>query len=129
MSRKLDAALTEWWLAAAFRMNRRYALGVIVAALVAFGMPYALGPFVPCAEFMEVEWLMVALLCLVGLGLLNIAFTFAPSIEYRLPARGKEVFRSGLLVVIPVIVVGYSMWAAFSPFWYALFNNPVLLCD
>ena len=118
-----------WWESTAFRVNRWYALGIVAATLVAFGVPYVLGHFVPCAEFMEVEWLMVAILCVSGVGLLNIIFSFAPLLETAVPRWGVPSMRVLMLVVVPVLVVIGAMWLAFSPFWYALLNDPELLCD
>jgi hypothetical protein len=34
-----------------------------------------------------------------------------------------------LLVVVPVLILIGALWLAFSPFWYALLNDPELLCD
>lgn len=109
--------------------NRRYALGVIAATALAFAAPHVLGKLITCAEFMEVEWVMVALVCLVGVGLLNILFSFAPALEGKLPAWLARPTRRFLLAVLPVLVVTYAIWLAFSPFWYALLNDPELLCD
>jgi hypothetical protein len=96
---------------------------------VASGMPFVLGYFVPCAEFMEVEWIMVGFLCVGGLGLLNILFSFAPTLESLVPKSGAASIRASLLLLLPVLVLFGAMWLAFSPFWYALMNEPVLLCD
>lgn len=119
----------EWWSTAAVIANRRYALGTAVASGLAFVAPYVLGKFVPCAEFMEVEWIMVACLCLIGVGLLNILFAFAPAFESNLPVWAARPMRRCLLVGLPVLIVAYATGLAFSPFWYALLNDPVLLCD
>ena len=119
----------DWWKSAAVLANRRYALGIAVFSSLAFLAPYVLGKFVACAEFMEIEWVMVAFLCLAGVGLLNIAFSFAPALEDRVPAWLAWPLRHALLTVLPVLIVGYATWLAFSPFRYALFNDPELLCD
>jgi hypothetical protein len=119
----------EWWRAAAFRVNRWYALGVLLATVVAFGMPALLSLFVPCAEFMEIEWLMVAAICVTGIGLLNIAFSFLPPLEAVLPRWSISPFRTFVLVGVPMLILAWAMWLAFSPFWYALLNDPELLCD
>jgi hypothetical protein len=129
MSTDAQALAIAWWQSAAFRVNRWYALGIVAATLGAFGMPFLLGRFVPCAQFMEVEWLMVAILCTSGVGLLNIAFTLAPVVEAAMPEWGTSPFRVLMLVVVPVLVVVTAMWLAFSPFWYAVLNDPELLCD
>jgi hypothetical protein len=100
-----------------------------VSSALAFLAPYVLGTFVPCAEFMEVEWTIVAFLCLAGVGLLNILFSFAPALENRLPAWLVQPLRHTLLTVLPVVIVGLAIWLAFSPFWYALLNDPEMLCD
>jgi len=75
-----DAAKT-WWQSNACYANRWYAIGIVVATLFAFSIPHLLGPLIPCAEFMEVEWVAVAVTSLTGVGLLNILFSFAPFIE------------------------------------------------
>lgn len=120
---------TAWWQSAAFRANRWYALGIVLATLVAVGIPFLLGQFVPCAQFMEVEWFLVAVLCVSGVGLLNIAFSFLPLLEAVLPSRALSALRVFVLIVAPMLILLGAMWLAFSPFWYALFNDPELLCD
>lgn len=110
-------------------MNRWYALAILAATGISFGMPFALGPFIPCAQFMEIEWLMVAILCVSGVGMLNIAFSFVPRLDAVLPAGTRAALRVFLLYVAPVLIVVGALWIAFSPSWYALFNDPELLCD
>lgn len=122
-------AAKAWWQSAAFRANRWYALGLVSAGLLAFSTPYVLGPFVPCAEFMEVEWVMVLFLCLVTVGLLNIVFSYASMIEAVFPRLGIAPIRLFVMVAIPVLVVIAVMWLTFEPFWWALLNDPELLCD
>jgi hypothetical protein len=128
---ELNTRLTAkaWWQSAAFRANRWYALGLASAGLLAFSTPYVLGPFVPCAEFMEVEWVMVLFLCLATVGLLNILFSYAPMIEVVFPRLGIAPIRLFVMVAIPVLVVFAAMWLTFEPFWWALLNDPELLCD
>lgn len=104
-------------------------IGLMFATLLALGLPYVLDTFVPCAQFMEVEWAMVALLCLAGVGFVNIIFSLTPIIEPALPRWGVSSVRVLLLVIIPLLVLICSLLMAFSPFWYALLNNPELLCD
>lgn len=87
------------------------------------------GTFIPCAQFMEIEWLMVAILCVSGVGMLNIAFSFVPRLDAVLPAGTRAALRVFLLYVAPVLIVVGALWIAFSPSWYALFNDPELLCD
>jgi len=111
------------------RANQRYAIGIVASSGLSFFAPYVLGRFVPCAEFMEVEWIMVAFLCLAGVGLLNILFSFAPALEGKLPRRLAQPMRHCLVTVLPLFIVAYAIWLAFSPFWYALLNDPELLCD
>jgi len=119
-----------WWQSAASRANRWYAIGIALATLLAFSMPHILGYFIPCAKFMEVEWIMVAFTGLAGVGLLNmIVLFFAPFIEQILPQWCIPPLRALLLVVIPLLVLFGTMWFSFAPFWYALLNDPVLLCD
>lgn len=119
----------DWWRAAAFRANRWYALGAVVAVLVAFAIPSLLGRIVPCAEFMQIEWLMVAVICVCGIGALNIAFSFLPSLEAVLPRWSISPLRTFVLVLVPLLILAWSMWLALSPSWYALLNEPELLCD
>ena len=119
----------SWWQVTAFRVNRWYALATLAATAISVGMPFALGNLIPCAQFMEIEWFMVAILCVSGVGLLNIAFSFAPMLEMALPAGARSSLRVLLLNVVPPFIVVGAMWLAFSPFWYALFNDPELLCD
>jgi hypothetical protein len=78
---------------------------------------------------MEVEWLLVGILCVSGVGLLNILFSFAPVLETAVPGWGVATMRTLLLVVVPVLILIGALWLAFSPFWYALLNDPELLCD
>jgi hypothetical protein len=77
---------SAWWQTAAFRMNRWYALAILAATGISYGMPFVLGSLIPCAQFMEIEWLMVTVLCVSGVGVLNIAFSFAPKFDATLPA-------------------------------------------
>src|SRR5512139_2998357 len=112
-----------------FRANRWYMIGILSATLLALGLPHVLGTFVPCAQFMEVEWAMVAFLCLAGIGIVNIFFSLTPIIEAVLPRWGISSVRVFLLVIIPLLVLMSSLFMAFSPFWYALLNDPELLCD
>jgi hypothetical protein len=92
---ELDTGNTakSWWQSTAFRANRWYAIGLVSTGLLAFSAPYILGQFVPCAEFMEVEWVMVLILCLSGVGLLNIVFSYAPTIEAISPRLGIASLR------------------------------------
>ena len=124
-----EISSSDWWKAAAAPANRRYALGIAVLSAFALLAPYVLGQLVPCAEFMEIEWAMVAFFCLAGIGLLNITFAFAPALESKLPSWLAGPLRRSLLVVLPFLIGGYAIWLAFSPFWYALLNDPELLCD
>ncbi len=113
----------------AFRANRLYMSGIVFATLLALGLPYVLGAFVPCAQFMEVEWAMVAFLCLAGVGIVNILISFTPVVEALLPRWSISSVRVFLLVIMPLFVLVGSLLMAFSPFWHALLNNPELLCD
>lgn len=72
---------------------------------------------------------MVASLCLAGVGIVNILISFTPIIEAVLPRRGVSSIRVLLLVVIPLLVLIGSLLMVFSPFWWALLNDPELLCD
>ena len=129
MNQEYQDGTVTWWQSTAFRINRWYAIGVVLATVVAFATPHVLGPFFECAEFMEVEWLAVAFLCMSGIGFLNATFSFAPRIEAVIPKWGVSPLRRLLLVVAPVLILIGTMYLTFSPFWYALLNDPVLLCD
>ncbi|HQS60028.1 MAG: hypothetical protein B7Y56_15840 [Gallionellales bacterium 35-53-114] len=118
-----------WWQSTACYANRWYAISILLVTLLAFSIPNLLGPFIPCAEFIEVEWVVVAFGCLAGVGLLNILFSFAPFIEQVLPQRGTSPMRVLLLIVLPLLFLTGIMWFTFQPFWYALLENPDLLCD
>ena len=89
----------------ALRANRWYMIGIMSVTLLALGLPHVLGTFVPCAQFMEVEWAMVALLCLAGVGIVNILFSFTPIVEAVLPRWGVSSIRVFLLVIIPLLVL------------------------
>ena len=119
----------DWWRAALVPANRAYAIGAFLATLIAFAAPHVLWPFIPCAQFMEVEWMMVGILCLAGIGALNVYFAVAVKFEVLLPYWSAPVIRNVVLFAVPLLVFVVSLWLAFSPFWYALFNDPDLLCD
>lgn len=129
MGAKTKDVARDWWASTALRANRWYALGIVIATLAAFAAPYVLGRFVPCAEFMEVEWLMLAVLCTTGVGVLNVFFSFASILERLVPRWSVPPMRMFVLVVVPILLVTGATWIAFSPFWYALLNDPELLCD
>jgi hypothetical protein len=118
-----------WWQSTACHANRWYAIGIVIATIFSFSIPHLLGPHIPCAEFMEVEWVAVAVMSLTGVGLLNILFSFAPFIEQVLPRSVTSPLRVFLLVVLPILILVGIMWFTFEPFWYALLNHPELLCD
>lgn len=114
---------------AVLRSNRWYASGIICVTALSFGLPHVLGFFIPCAEFMEVEWAFVALVCLTGLGALNILWSLASGVEAALPPWGVLPMRAFALIVLPLLVLLSATWLAFEPFLYALLNDPELLCN
>lgn len=117
------------WPVAILRSNRWYASGVVCITALSFSLPHVLGFFIPCAQFMEVEWAFVALACLAGLGALNILWSLASGVEVALPPRGVFPVRAFVLVGLPLLVLLGAAWLAFEPFLYGLLNDPELLCD
>lgn len=118
-----------WWQEVTPKANSWYGLGIIVLTLISLAAPYVLGAFIPCAQFMEIEWVFVGLLCLSCVGALNIYFAIAPKIESFLPTSVVAIARNILLALIPILVALWSLYISFSPFWWALLNDPDLICD
>lgn len=111
------------------RANGWYGIGIVSVTIVSLIIPYILGTFIPCAQFMEIEWIMVFIICLACVGGLNIYFSIAPALESFLPKFLLVPVRGFVLVVIPILVIVWSIYMSFSPFWWALLNDPDLICD
>jgi hypothetical protein len=119
----------NWWGVIVPRANRIYFAGLVATSLLVLVLPHVLGRFIPCAEYMDVDWLVVALLSIAAVGALNITFAFMPLLESYLPERTVLVLRGFLVVVLPCVGLIGMVWFAVGAFVPALMNDPELLCD
>ena len=121
--------LQGWWGAVVPRANRIYFSVILAASSLVLVLPRAVGRFVPCAKYMETDWLLVALLSMTAIGALNVMFAFVPLLERHLPERAVQLLRNFLVVVLPCAGLIAIVWIAVGRFVPALFNDPELLCD
>lgn len=128
-SARVSEASLSWWYMIAPRANRVYFAGLIAASLLVFLLPHVLGRIIPCAEYMEADWLMVALLSMTAVGALNVTFAFMPWVEGYLPGRLVTPLRTFLVIVLPCIAVIAIVWLAVGAFIPALADERELLCD
>ena len=103
--------------------------GHLYATVAAFFAPRILGAFVACARYMEVEWIAVAAICLAGIGLVNLLLSLVPLAQRLLPDWMVAPIHTVIVVFLPIAVVVAAFWLTFEPFWYALTNEPDVLCD
>jgi hypothetical protein len=121
--------LQNWWGVIVPRANRIYFAGLVATSLLVLVLPHVLGRFIPCAEYMEVDWLVVALLSITAVGALNITFAFIPLLEPYLPERAVLVLRVFFVIVLPCAGLIGIVWFSVGAFVPALMNDPELLCD
>jgi hypothetical protein len=120
---------SPWWSKAVPRANRIYFATAVVATLGVFLLPHALGNFVACARYMEVDWLVVALLSMATIGFLNVLFSFLAVWEGALPVRVITPLRKASVVVLPAFALVAIVWFAVGAFIPALAHYPEVLCD
>ena len=123
------AISNAWWISRVFGINRVLLLVLILATIAAFASPYILSLFVPCANYMEIEALMVLFLGLSTVGFLNIAFAFSPFIESILPISISKYSRFITILLLPALLSVCIFWVTFGPFIPHLFGNTDVLCD
>jgi hypothetical protein len=122
-------ALRDWWSVTTPRANRIYCAVLVASSLMVFALPHTAGRFIPCAEYMETDWLLVALLSIAAVGILNIIFAFVPMFEGHLPERAVPLLRSFLVVLLPSVGLVGILWFAVGSFIPVLLNDSELLCD
>ena len=121
--------LEGWWEVVVPRANRIYFSVILAASLGVLALSRVASRFVPCAEYVEIDWLLVALLSMTAVGVLNVMFAFVPLLERHLPERAVPLLRNFLVVVLPFAGLIAIVWIAVGAFVPALFNDSELLCD